>query len=286
MAKIKLEKLIVRQNISENLESARELIVNNRVLVNGALINNINANFENSVQISLTKLATKYVSRGGYKLEKALKVFNIDVNGYKALDIGASTGGFSDCLIQNGAEHVIAVDVGRSQLDNKIRNHKQVTIFERLNAKDLTLENTSGPCDICVIDVSFTSILPLLPAIFSVLNDDALIIALIKPQFEGNKNQVNDTGIITDPNIHIEILKKFVEDFPSQYYLNGLSASPITGAKGNIEFISLFLPATRDSKGRYTKIDKAGKINTINIEDVVMQAHNDLRQSERSEETK
>jgi len=268
VAKIKLEKLICKQNISDNVENARHLILDNRILVNGSLQNNVNASFDSSVQISLTKEAKKYVSRGGYKLEKALKDFDINVTGLKALDVGASTGGFTDCLLQNGADHVIAIDVGRSQLDEKIRKHKNVTIHERLNAKDLNIEITSGTCDICVIDVSFTSILPLLPAIFSVLTESAPIIALIKPQFEGNKEQMTENGIITDPETHIAILKRFIENFPTQYRLKKLEGSPITGAKGNIEFISLFEPYREGSK-----------IEIIDIANIVQIAHQKLKEN-------
>lgn len=250
---------MVKQNISADINGARDLILANRVLVNGAMQNNVNAVFDGSAQISLTKEAKKYVSRGGFKLEKALVEFNIVVKDMKALDVGASTGGFTDCLLQHGAAHVISVDVGRSQLDEKIRKHKDVSIFERLNAKDLTLEITDGPCDICVIDVSFTSILPLMNAITSVLTESAPFVALIKPQFEGNKDQVSQDGVIIDPQIHIDILKRFIEAFPSEYKLKELLSSPITGAKGNIEFVSLF--------------EKEGQASKINIEKVVLDAH-------------
>lgn len=250
---------MVKQNISPNVDFARDLILANRVLVNGALQNNINAVFDSSVQISLTKESKKYVSRGGFKLEKALNEFNIDVSGLKALDVGASTGGFTDCLLQNGAAHVISIDVGRSQLDEKIRKHKDVSIFERLNAKDLNTEITGGLCDICVIDVSFTSILPLMKAISSVLTEEAPFVALIKPQFEGNKEQVSEDGVITDPKIHIEILNNFLNEFPSEYKLKAIAGSPITGAKGNIEFVSLF--------------ERIGEPSKINIDQIVLNAH-------------
>lgn len=257
---------MVKQKISPDVDFARDLISSNRVLVNGALQNNLNAVFDASVQISLTKEAKKYVSRGGFKLEKALSEFDINVSGLKALDVGASTGGFTDCLLQHGAAHVIAIDVGRSQLDEKIRKHEHVTIFERLNAKDLNLEITDGPCDICVIDVSFTSVLPLMTAISSVLKDNAPFIALIKPQFEGNKEQVSEDGVITDPQIHIEILKHFLEAFPKEFKIKALAASPITGAKGNIEFISLF--------------ERSGEASNIDIEKVVHDSHANIKDSE------
>lgn len=257
---------MVKQKISPDVDFARDLISSNRVLVNGALQNNLNSVFDASVQISLTKEAKKYVSRGGFKLEKALSEFDIDVSGLKALDVGASTGGFTDCLLQHGAAHVIAIDVGRSQLDEKIRKHENVTIFERLNAKDLNLEITDGACDICVIDVSFTSVLPLLEAITSVLSEDAPFIALIKPQFEGNKDQVSEDGVITDAQIHIEILEQFLSSFPKYFKLKALSASPITGAKGNIEFISLF--------------ERSGEASSIDIEKIVREAHASVNETE------
>ena len=257
---------MLKQNISADIEQARKLITDNRVLVNGAIQNNVNAQFDVSVQISLTKESKKYVSRGGFKLEAALSEFNINVTNMKGLDVGASTGGFTDCLLQHGAKSVVAIDVGRSQLDEKIRKHNQVKIYERLNAKDLDLEKTDGSCDICVIDVSFTSILPLLPAIFSVLTKSAPIIALIKPQFEGNKTQITDDGIISDPDMHTHILKRFIEHFPQTYYLKQLIASPITGGKGNIEFLGLF-----EQEGSSTQIP------IIDIESVVKHAHKILK---------
>lgn len=257
---------MLKQNISADIDTARELIVSNRVLVNGALQNNVNAQFDVSVQISLTKEDKKYVSRGGYKLEAALGAFNIDVNNLKGLDVGASTGGFTDCLLQRGAKQVISIDVGRSQLDEKIRKNTDVKIFERLNAKDLNLEITQGQCDLCVIDVSFTSILPLLPAIFSVLAKDAPIIALIKPQFEGEKSEVKDDGVIEDSSIHKNILKRFIKEFPEKYYLDALKSSPITGAKGNIEFLGLFKASNED-----------GKMPSIDIDEIVDKAHKELK---------
>jgi 23S rRNA (cytidine1920-2'-O)/16S rRNA (cytidine1409-2'-O)-methyltransferase len=265
VALIKLEKLILKQNICETVENARELIISNRVLVNGALQNNVNAHFDISVQISLTKPPKKYVSRGGFKLEAALGQFNIEVKNKKVLDVGTSTGGFTDCLLQKGADHVISIDVGRSQLDNKIRNHKDVTVFERLNAKDLTLDITNGPCDFCVIDVSFTSILPLLNAIFSVLTKDGEIIALIKPQFEGKKNQVDESGVIKEPEVHLEILKHFIEEFPDKYILENLIYSPIKGAKGNIEFLAHFVPSYKNAP------------LGVDFSKIVYDAHNQLK---------
>ena len=180
-----------------------------------------------------------YVSRGGLKLEQALKEFSVDPSGLTAVDIGASTGGFTDCLLQKGASKVFAVDVGYGQLDWKLQSDERVTMVDRTNARQLSLDEVGGePLDLAVIDVAFISLKLILPAVFKILKPDGQWIALVKPQFEVGKDEVENQGIITDLNKHVKVLlglKQFVEQ--AGWHLHHICRSPIKGQKGNQEYL-------------------------------------------------
>ncbi len=180
-----------------------------------------------------------YVSRGGLKLEQALKAFGIDPAGWTAVDIGASTGGFTDCLLQHGAAKVYAVDVGYGQLDWKLQSDSRVVRLDRTNARQLKLEQVGGrPLDLAVIDVSFISLKRVLPAVFKILKTEGRWIALVKPQFEVGRDEVENKGIITDLKKHMKVLmelKRFVED--SGWRLAQVCRSPVKGQKGNQEYL-------------------------------------------------
>src|SRR5207247_3811176 len=181
----------------------------------------------------------KYVGRGALKLEAALDHFNIDVDGKKALDIGASTGGFTDCLLQRGAEKVYAVDVGYGQLDWKLRNDPRVVVLEKLNARFLTRDHVSELVDLCVIDVSFISLTLILPNAFALMKPDGVILALIKPQFELQRSDVGKGGIVRDPHLHQKAQDKivaFVSDLG--HVVTGIAPPGIKGADGNQEFFA------------------------------------------------
>lgn len=189
--------------------------------------------------VSVAEDPNPYVSRGGLKLEQALKEFSVDPSGLTAVDIGASTGGFTDCLLQKGASKVFAVDVGYGQLDWKLQSDERVTMVDRTNARQLSLDEVGGePLDLAVIDVAFISLKLILPAVFKILKPDGQWIALVKPQFEVGKDEVENQGIITDLNKHVKVLlelKQFVEG--AGWSLAQVCRSPITGQKGNQEYL-------------------------------------------------
>jgi 23S rRNA (cytidine1920-2'-O)/16S rRNA (cytidine1409-2'-O)-methyltransferase len=185
------------------------------------------------------KPTRKYVGRGALKLEAALDHFNIDLRGKRALDIGASTGGFTDCMLQRGADKVYAVDVGHGQLHWKIRNDPRVVVLEKINARSLSREHIPEPIDVCVIDVSFISLTLILPNAFDLITSTGVILALIKPQFELQRSEVGKGGIVRDPGLHEKAQDKivgFVERFG--HVVTGIAPSAITGADGNQEFFA------------------------------------------------
>ena len=185
------------------------------------------------------KPARKYVGRGALKLEAALEHFNIDVRGKTALDIGASTGGFTDCMLQRGAEKVYAVDVGHGQLDWKLRNDPRVIVLEKINARSLSCEHIPEPVDVCVIDVSFISLTLILPNAFDLITSTGVILALIKPQFELQRSEVGKGGIVRDQDLHQKAQDKIVA-FVTQLgdLIIGIVPSAVKGADGNQEFFA------------------------------------------------
>jgi 23S rRNA (cytidine1920-2'-O)/16S rRNA (cytidine1409-2'-O)-methyltransferase len=189
--------------------------------------------------VSVAEDPNPYVSRGGLKLAQALQEFDIDPTGQTAVDIGASTGGFTDCLLQNGAAKVFAVDVGYGQLDWKLQSDDRVTMIDRTNARQLSLDDVGGePLDLAVIDVAFISLKLILPAVFQILKPEGQCIALVKPQFEVGKEEVENKGVITDLNKHVKVLlelKQFI--VASGWCLAQVCRSPITGQKGNQEYL-------------------------------------------------
>jgi len=189
--------------------------------------------------VSVAEDPNPYVSRGGLKLAQALKEFSIDPSGQTAVDIGASTGGFTDCLLQKGAAKVFAVDVGYGQLDWKLQSDDRVVMIDRTNARELSLDALGGEAvDLAVMDVAFISLKLILPAVFKILKPGGQWIALVKPQFEVGKDEVENKGIITDLNKHVKVLlelKQFIE--ASGWCLAQLCRSPITGQKGNREYL-------------------------------------------------
>ena len=189
--------------------------------------------------VSVEEDPNPYVSRGGLKLAQALKEFKIDPSGQTAVDIGASTGGFTDCLLQNGAAKVFAIDVGYGQLDWKLQSDDRVVMIDRTNARQLSLEHVGGePLDLAVIDVAFISLKLILPAVFPILKPGGQWIALVKPQFEVGRDEVENQGVIIDLNKHVKVLlelKQFIE--ASGWCLAQVCRSPITGQKGNREYL-------------------------------------------------
>ena len=241
MVKKRLDSLLVEKQLTDSREEAKRLILAGKTFVNGVAVFKAGFLIKEESNIELKDRRQRYVSRGGVKLAGALKEFNLTIKGLTALDVGASTGGFTDCLLQNGIKKVYAVDVGYGQLAWKIRNDPRVITIERKNARYLLISDTGETVDLAVIDLSFISIKLVLHPIISVLKKGGHIIALIKPQFEVGKGEVGKGGIVKDKKKHIKVLndiRQFAKD--TGLTVLGQTQSPIAGAKGNIEYFFHF----------------------------------------------
>jgi 23S rRNA (cytidine1920-2'-O)/16S rRNA (cytidine1409-2'-O)-methyltransferase len=236
--KERLDKLLVNLNYFDTRERAKKAIMAGLVQVNDQVKDKAGDLVDTEATILVKGSDMPYVSRGGLKLEKGLAVFDLAVAGKTFIDIGSSTGGFTDCLLQNGAEKVYAVDVGYGQLDWKLRNDPRVVSMERTNFRYLTAENITEKVDGTVMDVSFISITKLIPAIKLFMKPGARGIWLIKPQFEAGRERIGKNGVIRDKKVHESILFEVMTAIENQGFLiNGLDFSPIQGPKGNIEFL-------------------------------------------------
>ncbi|TCZ77462.1 TlyA family RNA methyltransferase [Paenibacillus albiflavus] len=239
-AKERLDVLLVEQGYYESREKAKAAIMAGLVFVNDEPSDKPGTKIARSKTIRVKGAVHPYVSRGGLKLEKALREFNIDMKDRVMLDIGASTGGFTDCALQNGASYVYAIDVGYNQLDWSLRNHPQVNVMERTNFRYTTMDDLEGPApSFASIDVSFISLTLILPPLKALLPENGSIVALIKPQFEAGREKVGKSGVVRDPKVHEEVLTRILQ-FGTDIglYLVGLTYSPITGGEGNIEFLA------------------------------------------------
>jgi len=236
-SKQRIDTLIVARGLVETRNKAQAMLMAGEVLVNGQPVLKAGVPVAEDAEISILK-PPPFVGRGGLKLEGALDEFHLDVAGKVAADIGASTGGFTDCLLQRGAVKVYAVDVGTNQLDYRLRQDPRVVVMEGVNARyPLSLPEK---VDISVIDLSFISVEKVIPAVKTLLKDDGYIIVLIKPQFEARREEVGRGGIIKDPAVHAVVLGRFIDWLTKNgFRLGGLIASPITGTSGNREFLLL-----------------------------------------------
>ncbi len=243
MPRERIDKLLVDRGLADSRTKAQALVMAGAVLVNEQLIHKPSELFSHDANIRIKESATqRYVSRGGIKLEAALREFNVDVSGLACLDVGASTGGFTDCLLQHGANRVVALDVGHNQLDWKIRNDPRVEVREEVNARHLAPADFEERFDLVTVDVSFISLTKILPAVVPLLLNNGRIIALIKPQFEVGKGEVGKGGIVKDPLQHQRVIGE-VNTLAQSLGLKVISVieSPITGADGNIEFLALYM---------------------------------------------
>jgi len=237
----RLDQALVERGLCESRERAKRLILAGQIRINGQPARKPSDAIKPDDTLSLVA-GEKYVSRGGHKLEHALHFFSLDVSGLTALDLGASTGGFTDCLLQHGAAKVYAVDVGQGQLAWRLRQDERVVVMEKTNARHLTPEQFPAPADLAVIDCSFISLQKILPPAVALLKPDRKIVALIKPQFEAGKAEVDKgRGVITDAAVHERVLRE-MEEFVAT--LSGLSwrgvvESPLLGPAGNKEFLVL-----------------------------------------------
>ncbi|MFN8015113.1 MAG: TlyA family RNA methyltransferase [Acidimicrobiia bacterium] len=237
MPRIRLDKLVVARNMAIDIEEAKSVIESGLILVDGAVQKSIKSFVDPSSALTFVEEKSKYVSRGGFKLEYALDQFNINVENKSCLDIGSSTGGFSDVLLQRGASRVNCVDVGHGQLDHKIRSDERVNVFEKTNAKNITPEMV-GYNDLAVVDVSFTSVIPLIEPISKCLNSIKIVV-LIKPQFEVEQKYINSKGIVSSDQARIDCIKNTALKLKPNFAITKLVKSPITGNKGNIEYLCL-----------------------------------------------
>ncbi|MES2308081.1 MAG: TlyA family RNA methyltransferase [Verrucomicrobiota bacterium] len=237
MPKERLDKLLVDKGLFPTREKAQRAIMAGQVFVKNNRIDKASTSFDPETEIEV-RGSEKYVGRGGLKLEGALETFSINPSNLRCIDIGASTGGFTDCLLQNGAAHVVALDVGHGQLDWKIRSDPRVTVIEKCNARYLTEKDFSEKFDAVVTDVSFISLKLILPPALSILKKGGWIVALIKPQFEVGKKEVGKGGIVRDPEVQqkvVDDLLEWIKPYPVQTI--GVAPSPITGTDGNREFL-------------------------------------------------
>ena len=240
MEKIRLDKLLVSRDLAPTIQKAQALILAKAVKVNEACLDKADTLVPADAEIKLKGTDNPYVSRGGLKLKGALDEFALNVDGLVALDVGASTGGFTDCLLQAGAKNVYALDVGYGQLAWKLRQDKRVVVIERTNIRHYDGADIEEPPDLATVDVSFISLKVVLPAILRLLKEEALILALIKPQFEAAREEVGKNGVISDPSVHNRVVEQ-ISEFCKSLNLEVLRtcASSILGPAGNKEFFIL-----------------------------------------------
>ena len=267
MKRERLDKLLVEKGLVKSRERAKALIMAGKVLVDGKVVDKAGAQVSPEAKLEVKGEDIPYVSRGGLKLETAIKEFGLSVEGFTCLDVGASTGGFTDCLLKHGAKKVYAVDVGRGQLDWKLRNDERVISIEGFNARYLTEKEVPEKVDLIVIDVSFISLTKILPVVKEFLKPEGKIVALIKPQFELTKKEVDrGKGVIKDPELHKKAINKILS-FSREIglYPENLTLSKPRGPKGNKEFLVLLSQNPEDDKVDVEKVEKAVKEEPFSI---------------------
>ena len=267
--KERLDVLLVKKNLAESREKAKALIMSGIVYVNGQKEDKAGTTFDETAPIEVRGNTLKYVSRGGLKLEKAMTHFGVELKGKICMDVGASTGGFTDCMLQNGAVKVYSIDVGYGQLDWKLRNDPRVVCMEKTNIRYVVPEDLEGPADFSSIDVSFISLTKVLLPVRNLLTEEGEIVCLIKPQFEAGREKVGKKGVVRDPAVHQEVIEK-VRDYAMSISMEPchLSFSPIKGPEGNIEYL---LHLKKHPEG----IQVSDSLQ-VSVEEVVSQAHGQL----------
>ena len=265
--KLRVDLALVRQGLAPSREKAQALIMAGQVYVKEVKVLKASEKVADDAELIVRGHVHPFVGRGALKLDKALKAFQVDVTGLTAMDIGAATGGFTDVLLQNGAKHVYAIDVGYGQLDWKIRSDERVTVMERTNARYLTHQEIPCVPDLTVMDVSFISVKLILPVAADLMEHKGRFCILIKPQFEAGREHVGKKGVVRDPAVHRQVIEDIAAFMPTiGYVMAQLDFSPITGPEGNIEYITELLPETVADK----------QVNEARIAEVVAQAHKTL----------
>jgi hypothetical protein len=268
--KERLDVLLVEQGLFESRENAKRHIMEGIILVNDVPVDKPGTKVPSDARLRIKGKVMPYVGRGGYKLEKAINFFHLKMENAIMADIGASTGGFTDCALQHGVKKVYAIDVGTNQLDWKLRTNPQVINLEKTNIKDVTMELLSERVNFISVDISFISVLKIIPAVNDILEESGQLVILIKPQFEAGRENVGKGGIITDKAIHSEVVFDTLQEFENQgFFVNGLTFSPIKGGSGNIEFLALL------SKNKKTKETQMTK-EFVNC--IVEEAHRELKE--------
>lgn len=262
--KDRLDVLLVKRGLAESREKAKAVIMSGIVYVDGQKEDKAGQTFADTANIEVRGSTLKYVSRGGLKLEKAMECFDVSVKDKVCMDIGASSGGFTDCMLQNGAKKVYAVDVGHGQLAWKLRNDTRVVVMEKTNIRYVKPEDIGESIDFASIDVSFISLSKVLPAAYNLLSKCGEIVALIKPQFEAGREKVGKKGVVREKSTHIEVIQNcFAYAKENGFFVRELEFSPVKGPEGNIEYLYHLV--------------KSGDVDSdIDIEAVVNTAHEKL----------
>lgn len=262
--KDRLDVLLVKRGLAESREKAKAVIMSGIVYVDGQKEDKAGQTFADTANIEVRGSTLKYVSRGGLKLEKAMECFDVSVKDKVCMDIGASSGGFTDCMLQNGAKKVYAVDVGHGQLAWKLRNDTRVVVMEKTNIRYVKPEDIGESIDFASIDVSFISLSKVLPAAYNLLSERGEIVALIKPQFEAGRKKVGKKGVVREKSTHIEVIQNcFAYAKENGFFVRELEFSPVKGPEGNIEYLYHLV--------------KSGDVDSdIDIEAVVNTAHEKL----------
>ena len=238
MAKKRLDVLLFEKGLCPSRERAKTAIMEGIVYIAGQKAGKAGDMVDENAELEVRGNDNAFVSRGGKKIEKALNYFAIDPSGLTVMDVGASTGGFTDCLLRRGAEKVYSIDVGYGQLDWRLRSDERVVCMERTNARYLTHEQIPDELDFASVDVSFISLKLILPALAALLKPDGHAVCLVKPQFEAGREKVGKKGVVRDPKVHLEVLEHFLEHAKeSRFTVLGLTYSPIRGTEGNIEYL-------------------------------------------------
>ena len=264
--KTRLDVLLVERGLMESRQKAQAVIMSGEVFVKGQRVDKPGTAVDREAEIEVRGNSLRYVSRGGLKLEKAMAAFPVHLTGAVCADIGASTGGFTDCMLQNGAAKVYAVDVGYGQLAWKLRSDPRVVCLERTNARYLSHEEVPDELDFASIDVSFISLKLILPAVHGLLKEGGYVSCLVKPQFEAGREKVGKKGVVRDPAVHLEVLEQFLGHAKeSGFRVLGLTFSPIRGPEGNIEYLGY--------------LEKAGwQEPTLDLKALVEESHQVLKE--------
>lgn len=268
--KERLDILLIKKGFFTTREKAKRAIMAGEVLVEEERINKVGQRVKIDSNISLLKKETVYVSRGGEKLEKAIRAFDISVKGKRVIDVGASTGGFTDCLLEFGAEKVYCIDVGYGQLAWKLQKDQRVVVMDRTNVRYLTADKFANLFELATVDVSFISLDKVLPAVYNLLIEKGEVVALIKPQFEAGRNFVQKGGLVKKVEVHQMVIKKVVDiALKLSFNIQGLTFSPLKGTSGNIEYLIYLVKNSEKEKDWINNFPYL-------IEEVVKQAHQEL----------